>query len=797
MTIATLIQTNVSAQDMVKDGGQDGLMKTVTFDVSQFTDIRDKKLQDVMMKMPGLSGQMSSGGMNFSYNGMSIERIYVNGADVLQGNNQPVYNLKPEDVECLEITENHISIEVMRGKTYSNSVSINVVMKESAGGKWSGSVKALGGGTPLLGATDINGLKLGAKVQTTVMLKADNTGLDYSGPLHGYGDYGGASDMYNEDAYNGIDGVSGSFDYNLRKFLDVEPSLAPLSSERVRFNRSSIAEVGSTYKLSDDYQLNVQVTLHANRLKANSLDETTYYMEQGNDKVFLSEEDAKMHQYDIQTSATLLSNTPKQFLRNKLIFNHRRIDMVKNISGNNPNLHDMNTNPIYLKNDFHIKRRLGDNVLSINAMTGYNTRPQQLLMNRYNENAEKSESLDQNVKATSAYFDLGAKLDISLTDNLNLSFRAGGAYNSRNLDSQLKGSNSSDVHNVNDLNVLNAFGSASLTFINDKMQAEFNLPALYSGYDSSFGEKNNRVDNNDNVFCFYPSFNVKYDVTKHLSLALSGDLDQAPIDRKRIYSGVVVQDFKQAVEGYPSITKNKSNKTGLQATYRNPEHSFFLNGSLSYSKSRNAFLSIMRSDELWMVSSYMPAPDGHSSKSVSESINLNKGISYLKGKIGLILSSSQSESSLVRGQSLMPYSSSSFSVAPYINGRIAAWCNVIYNLTYNKRFMQMGDLDETSTQSYEQSLELIFSPWDKLNFSLLGEHYYTEFSDDLSKHLVLVDFKAEYNLSDRWQLILNATNILNQNTYNYTLVDSSSFTRSFTSYGIRNRNVLLGFFYKF
>lgn len=41
----------------------------------------------------------------FTYNGMPVETIYMNGADVLEGNYQPVYNLKPENVEKLEITE--------------------------------------------------------------------------------------------------------------------------------------------------------------------------------------------------------------------------------------------------------------------------------------------------------------------------------------------------------------------------------------------------------------------------------------------------------------------------------------------------------------------------------------------------------------------------------------------------------------------------------------------------------------------------------------------------------------------
>ncbi len=108
-----------------------------------------------------------------------------------------------------------------------------------------------------------------------------------------------------------------------------------------------------------------------------------------------------------------------------------------------------------------------------------------------------------------------------------------------------------------------------------------------------------------------------------------------------------------------------------------------------------------------------------------------------------------------------------------------------------------GQGDTTHSKGYTQTLETIFTPWEKFNFSFLGEHYYTEFTDDAAKHLVLVDFKAEYILSDDWILQASATNILDQDTYNYTLVDSDTFSRSYTSYAIRPRNVLLSIFHKF
>lgn len=128
----TMIPQAGKAQDMVTAMGNEGLEKTVNYDVASFTDIRDKKLEDVMKKMPGISVMSWDGSTSYMYNGMFVAKIYVNGMDILEGNYDPVYNMKPEDVERLEITENHVSIKVMRGMQYSNGAAINVVLKDGA-----------------------------------------------------------------------------------------------------------------------------------------------------------------------------------------------------------------------------------------------------------------------------------------------------------------------------------------------------------------------------------------------------------------------------------------------------------------------------------------------------------------------------------------------------------------------------------------------------------------------------------------------------------------------------------------
>ncbi len=778
LILVAISPCTISAQDMVTAMGNEGLEKTVSYDVAKFTDIRDKKLEDVMRKMPGINA-MGWGGL--SYNGMMVEKIYVNGMDILEGNYDPILNMKPEDVERLEITENHVDIKVMKGTQYSDNAAINVVLKEGAASKWSGSVKGGLGFSPLLVNTDVNAINIGSKLQTTLLFKADNTGMDFTNSLAGFGGFDEWGMMW--------DKTPGGFDYSIRQFLNVQPSLAPLQGERVRFNRSGIANIGSTFKLNDDYQLNVQLTYHTDRLTAESLDETTYYLQGGEQVVDVTGEHAKSHQHDVQADITLLANTDTKYLRNQVHFASRWNDVDKNITGSFPNDQKTNTTPLYLKDDFLYKLHLGKNILTLNLNTGLYSRPQDLKV------VKQDGLFSQEVDATSLYGELGATLDHKFTDHLTVSLNAGAAGNHREIDMKLKGLQGYTTPDVDArINIFNVFAGATLTYINDKMQAVLKLPLNYGHYDQD--DKITSQNKSKSRAFFSPNINVKYQVSEALSLSYNTFYTQNEPSRMRIYPNLIFNDFRSATQGLPDFVSSRNLYGTLGLQYSHPKTSVFINGEISYWNDKMDFNDIMFFTDAFIINGYQIAPnkaDGWELRG-----DISKGIESLKGKIGVSVNGSLSNASMTRNGADIPYTSTDLSVGPYINGRLTSWWNVNYNLNFRTNRMKMDDEDTASkSKGYTQTLEMIFDPWQKLNFSILAEHYYTEFMDDVSKHLVLWDVKAEYTINDKWQLIIDAMNILNQKTYNYTLADSEKFTKSYTAYKIRPRNILISLFYKF
>ena len=761
------------AQNMVTSKEQQGLEKSIRYDVSKFTDTRDRKLEDVMKKMPGISVESWGGNSGYTYNGMGVEKIYVNGLDILGDDNSPVNNMKPEDVEFIEIIENHVTEKVMKGLQYSNSAAINVILKESAHTGWTGAVKAGAGVKPWLYNTDFNAINLGSKATSTVLFKADNTGLNLSGNSDNeWGNWGGG------------DGAA------LPQFLNVSPSMAPLSDQRVRFNNSMLGSLGTTLILGKDYSLNMQVSYGSDRLTASSLDQTTYYLDKGETVVDEVGEDALSKQRTLNVSSTLLSNTEKKFLQNKLNFSSDWRTVDKDITGSFPSDQAIKTTPTELTDELQYKVPLGNNVLSIDFQGEFKTKPQHL------DILKEGNEFSQKIHAKSVSGDLSASYNIRF-GKFNSSLKAGISDDIREIRTDMKGAiGIADGKNESTLNRFRIHGEASLTYINDKFQATLSFPVKWADYRM----KDLIQDTVSTGAKFYisPAFEAKYQMTDNLSFNVGVEYDQDEMNRNILYPGLIFKDFRTASRGTSLILGDTETEISAGFAFRHPQSSLFISGQIRHGWEKEAFTGVMDFTDNYIISGYAEDKTGIPDKSTMFEGEISKGIGFLKGKIALGAFGMSSTASIIRNNAVINYHSRSLGIFPTINGRVLSWCNINYNMNINWNWMKMSD-DETTSSSkdYTQTLEMIFSPWEKFNFSFLGEHYHTEFSEGQAKNLVLTDFKAEYTINPQWVIMAAVTNILNQKTYNYTLVDDNEFSKSYTSYAIRPRNVLLSVYHKF
>ena len=105
---------------------------TINYNVVAFKKQDDRVISDVLKRMPGI--EVADNG-HITYNGKAISNFYVEDMDLLQGRyGVAVNNINANDVSKVQVLENHEPVKMMKDRSISDKVAINLKLKESAKG---------------------------------------------------------------------------------------------------------------------------------------------------------------------------------------------------------------------------------------------------------------------------------------------------------------------------------------------------------------------------------------------------------------------------------------------------------------------------------------------------------------------------------------------------------------------------------------------------------------------------------------------------------------------------------------
>ncbi len=744
---------------------QGELGECVAFNVESFTDVRDKTLEDVLKKMPGVSTMRS-----LSYNGMSVGKIFVNGVDI-RSSFTTVAGIKPEEIEKVEFVENYQSVKVLRNKQYSSIAAMNIILKEGSGGDWSGTAKFGMGGEPLLYDGDLYALRIGNNSQSMVNIRADDSGQDLSGSISAFS----------------VDNIGIDVGYfNLRDYLNISPSSSPLSSKRTRFNDSYLVNTVNTFKLSENFQLYTQMSYMHDKTESENSKTKIYYLDADSTIVEESGEIANSTDRQFKTNLALISNTENYYFVNHLLIRADREDMGMSLTGTYPNEQTGEQSSFSIRNDMRFLKPIGDWNLIIYSQNQITDNPQKVFVTR-----ESSQQV-QEIDLSSFYSD--TKISFGYTSgSWTVSLVGAVDIMNRPLSTSLTGINDIETtDNESDFGYFNTVIQPRVNYVSDRLQLQLGLPVKYYHYwlhDDLVGD--NSTNNNTN---FEPSFSLKYEVTPLLSFTLNGQIDYDRVNATGFYTGDILTNYRRIEEGTLKYDLDNDRSLGFSFSYKLPQQSLFISGNGGYRVGKSMFRSYDTYIGDYEVVGSILQPTDNSNYYVN--VSANKGITSFKGSIGLNLGYTNSDQIRIRNEEEINYNTQVISFSPNVNGRLASWINVVYDFSIRNTIMKFSNSDtKTSSNRYDQTLELILTPTNSLNFSVLGEHYHTIISGGQAKNLVLADFKAEYQVTPKWQVIASVTNILNQKDYSYTVIANLNSTR--TSYTIRPRNYMLSLYYKF
>ena len=744
---------------------------TITYMVQSFADAQDKSLADVLKKMPGIEVEKSGA---IKYNGVSINKFYIEGKDMLGGRyGIATNNIHHKDVGSVEVMENHQPIKALEDISFSQNPGINIRLREDAKARWVGTVKAGAGFEPFLWNTEIAVMRFKKQSQTLNTYKTNNLG----------------DDITRESTLFSIDDVTSQFgkNYQLQNYISVMPSrLREIDSDRSRFNKTHSFTTNNLWSLGKNYDLTSQISYNNNRLTSDNRTVTSYFLPDTTIVTDL-EEHALNKENHLLGDITVLANTATYYFKNKLYADLRWSDVDMNISGTYPNSQIAKTPHKQVSNDLEILKRFGAKSYSINSFNLYQAKPQQLTVKRQNE------SQHQSINSSAFFTNTNTSLSF-FVNPIIISMKLGVVGVIRSMESELVGVSDTLGGLTNDISMryLNLYVSPEMEYKKSGFEAKLDVPISFIPYRYTNNAVNER--HNEEKLFVSPRFYMRYHFTSRLSASVSGRYAQSPLQEQSFYEGLILNNYRNLSQGVVDYSTGNNKSINLSINYRNPLKTLFanlgVNRSWSYSPrvSNRYFINEYLLNTNILQDSY--------SKTWIVTGNISKGVDIMNSFLSLSSMLYNFDATLFQNGEPTPYSSTNWSIKPKITSKIATWCNASYELNFSKDWMRMKDTNfETSYNNLSQVVSINFTPSKTWYVQLKGEHYYNEITENNTKSLFLADAEFTYSFGSGWELNILAKNIFNQRVYAYSIHDG--ITAMSREYQIRPRNVMMGVFFRF
>lgn len=764
-------QTTELKEIIIKAPGIRQRGDTITYVVSSFADAQDKSLADVLKKMPGI--EIEKGGA-IKYNGVAINKFYIEGKDLLGGRyGLATNNVHQQDVGSVEIMENHQPIKALEDISFSQNPAINIRLKEDAKARWVGTAKVGGGFEPFLWNSELFLMRFTAKTQSLNTYKTNNIGTDVTHETQSFS----FDEIMNQFSKN----------YRLDNYINVRPDyLTDIDADRVRFNKSHMISSNNLWALSKSFDLTSQISYTNNRLTSDNFSNTTYYLQ---DSTIITDigESAVSKQNSLSADIVLTANTSTYYLKNKLNADLLWDDIEMNITGAFPNTQLASIPYRQISNDLEVLKRSENKTYTLNSFNLYQIKPQHLDIIRENEKQK------QDVRSYAFYTNTNTSMGFYINP-MTITMKMGIVGVFRSMESELSGISDTlgGLNNNLSMNYINLYVSPELEYKKNSLEAKFNMPVSLAPY--RYLDKTTQGKESVTKFLISPRLYIRYHFTSRLSASVSGRLAQSPVEEQQFYNGLLLQNYRNLSRGFIDYNTANQKSLGLNIAYKKPLSAFFanVNAVRSWNKSKrvsnrsflddyilNTFISQENSSDIWML-------DG----------NISKGLDIINGLVSLRSSYMAYNGSIFQNEIETPYSSNTWNISPKINLKIASWCNFSYEFNYVNSHLNVKQTQtRSSSQAISQILSCNFIPSKKWYVRFVGEHYYNKMPTNVSKHLFLADAEVTYSFRDAWELNLSVKNIFNQNTYSYTMYDG--LTSISKEYKIRPRNFLASVFFRF
>lgn len=755
---------------------------TLSYNVNVFADKKDRSIADVLAKMPGIEVQADG---RVLYQGKPIQKYYIDGLDLLEGQyNLANNNLPYKSVTSVQILENHQPIKILDSIVSSNKTSLNIKLKNNV--TTTGVAKAGIGLSPLLWDLNITPMIFNKKKQFVFSYQANNVGYDASQEI---------KVLTLETLLEQLDNTTQKTD-----LLSIVPLQFPdVSSKRYLHNNINIVTANYITKFKNDVELKFNASYFNDNQKQEGENTTEYFSPSGN--ILLQEKISNwIYANDLRTNVTVQKNTPKLYLKNSFKTQINWDKQEGNIVTNAGNISQKLKNPYYsFSNQLKLITHIGKQLFTIYSFINFNKTPQSLnvtpgqfsdVLNGGNFYKNLNQEITKNNFQTNNYIEFTKALrKYVLISKMGISIQTQNTLSEIFVDSIAK---QNQYQNNQKNNHTKLYFQPSLIYKKKKYEVKLQLPVTYNII--NIAAKKSNQEQIFNGITVSPSVNTEYIITNSWKITLGLEFNNNFQNMEQTFYGYILSNYKNLQQANYPIAKNKNYSLTSMLLYKNPTQSLFFSSFYTFLKTQNPFIL---QNEIQPNGTQILSAKNIQNEINSHTINskISQYFSRIKTSFSLGIDFSFQERSQFVNNSLLKIVNQNIRPTFKINTRYIKDLSIEYNIAPNFNRNKIKTQSQQRLFTLNENFKLNIYPKANQYIGLSLEHYYNNFIS-VKKNQLYTDLLYRYTLTKRKiDLELKCTNFFNEKEFITSNFTANYYYQSF--FQIRPRQILANIKFNF
>lgn len=729
---------------------------TLVFNVAKYANAKDNAIIDVIKRLPGIKVEEDG---TIKYQGKPINKFYLDGNDFIGGQyGLATNNISYKDVASVEVMENHQPVKALEGIEFPEEAGINLKLKEDARSRWVGVAQAAAGVQPLLYNGSLYTMRIGAKTQNIITLKADNTGWNPANEIQEH-DF---DDMFSSDYISNL----------WPEYISADIVNAPLTEKRTRDNLSWLANAITAWKKGDtSMRLNLNYT--GDRLDYNSGMTTDYFSNQI--PQFVQNNSQRTQTHDL--SAQFYSQTNKRgyFLKEKFSVTGLWDKSNSAITGSSDLAQRVVRKSFSANNDLKLVKRNEKKLFTLISRNTFVYRPDRLAVTGDEDAVQSVGTTDFRSTTETKFGKMTRFWKYYVSGGLDLDWHR--------INSTLSGLGDFDNDGIHEAFLSNLYATPQVDYERNGWRASLTMPLKWLHY--SVSGQHDYINASPRLYV-KRQLTAKSDISGSVTYSLGSPQPYLNI------TAPVLSDYRNLFIADNPDKYSQNVAATLSYRYRNPLKSMFFNLSATYNHSRSSIMSNQLFIDDFIISTYADRLSDSNSWYVKG--GFSKGLGHSKMVVGCDVDASTASASSMRENAMIPYHQIAAGVKPYFKGSLTKWLSANYEASYGFSKLKI-DGEANDYHTFRQNIFTTIIPNDIVQFTVGAEHFLTRFPEGNTANLVLLDASAVWRLNNKVRLSLTANNVLNRRSYEY--VNYGTLSRSEHHFRIRPRSILASIQYRF